>query len=54
MFLFSFQSWITCFQGKREMHPQDEVSLYESKGKAIAEAREGGHIPGLCPAGSHY
>ena len=55
-FLFSLQteSWITCFQGKREMHRQDEVPLYESKGKAIAEAREGGHIPGLGPAGSHY
>ena len=36
------------------MHPQDEVLLYESKGKAIAEAREGGHIPGLGPAWSHY
>jgi len=28
--------------------PQDEVPLYESKGKQIAKARAEGYIPGLC------
>lgn len=34
--------------------PQDEVPLYESKGKQIAKARAEGGIPGLCTSPINY